>query len=152
MRAPMAVLARLAILCLGMTAGALAIAQGMTVTQREALTAAEVWLARVDKQQYADAWSAAAEPFRTSVTRQAFSEGAPKLRKDFGKVASRKGEKLAYVGEHPDHSDPTGAAKPGMQIAIHFDTTFAGKKKAVEEVTMLLESDGIWRPVGYYIQ
>ena len=47
---------------------------------------------------------------------------------------------------------PTSAPKPGMKIAIHFDTTFAGKKKATEEVTMLLESDGIWRPVGYYIQ
>ena len=152
MRAPIDMLVRVAIVFLGMAAGTLAFAQGMTATQREALTAAEVWLARVDKQQYADAWSAAAEPFRTSVTKQAFAEGAPKLRKDFGKVAARKGEKLAFVGDHPDHADPTGAAKPGMQIAIHFDTTFTSKKKATEEVTMLLESDGIWRPAGYYIQ
>ncbi len=151
MRVSLAIVSRLAALALAAMLAAHAGAQGMTPPQREALTAAETWLARVDKQQYADAWTAAAEPFRTSVTKQAFTQGAPKLRKDFGKVASRKGEKIAYVGDPPDASDPL-AVKPGMKIAIHFDTTFAGKKKATEELTMLLESDGIWRPVGYYIQ
>ncbi|MCC7039559.1 MAG: DUF4019 domain-containing protein [Burkholderiales bacterium] len=127
-------------------------AQGMTPPQREALNAAQTWLARVDKQQYADAWTAAAEPFRTSVTRQAFVEGAPKLRRGLGKVTARSGDKLAYVGAPPDPSDPSGAVKPGMKIAIHFTTKFAGDKTATEEVTMLLESDGVWRPVGYYLQ
>jgi len=147
-----ALLVRIATVVVATALAPLAWAQGMTPPQREALNAAETWLARVDKQQYADAWTAAAEPFRSSVTRQSFVEGAPKLRKDLGKVASRTGEKLAYVGAPPDPSDPTGAAKPGMKIAIHFDTRFAGNKKATEEVTMLLESDGVWRPVGYYIQ
>ena len=145
-------LLRTAALLLALPLAPLAQAQGMTPPQREALNAAETWLARVDRQQYGDAWTAAAEPFRTTVTRQAFVEGAPGLRKDLGKVASRKGEKLAYVGAPPDPSDPAGAAKPGMKIAIHFDTKFAGNRKATEEVTMLLESDGMWRPVGYYIQ
>ncbi len=129
-----------------------ALAQGMTPPQREALTAAEAWLARVDQQRYADAWTAAAEPFRASVAKQAFVEGAPKLRKGLAKVASRSGEKLAYVGAPPDPADPSGAAKPGLKIAIHFTTEFAGGKQATEEVTMLLESDGVWRPVGYYLQ
>ena len=135
------------LLAVGMHASA----QSMTVPQREALTAAEEWLGRVDQGQYADAWKAAADPFRKEVSREAFVRGAPPLRKDLGKVISRKGEKIAYVGETPDPSDPT-AVKPGMKIAIHFDTKFAGGKTATEEMTMLLEGDGVWRPVGYYLQ
>ncbi len=145
-------LARTAALVAVMVLASFAVAQGMTPPQREALDAAETWLARMDRQQYADAWTAAAEPFRASVARQAFVDGAPGLRKGLGKVASRKGEKLAFVGAAPDTSDPGAALKPGMKIAIHFDTRFTGGKAATEEVTMLLESDGVWRPVGYYIQ
>lgn len=150
MRALHASFARVAAVLVALVMSSAALAQ-MTPPQREALTAAEAWLARVDKQQYGDAWTAAAEPFRASVTRQAFTEGAPRMRKDLGKLMSRKGEKLAYVGGTPDPSEPSGA-KPGMKIAIHFDTKFAGDKTATEEVTMLLESDGVWRPMGYYIQ
>lgn len=145
-------LVRIATLVVAMALVPVAAAQGMTPPQREALNAAETWLARMDNQQYADAWTAAAEPFRASVARQAFVNGAPGLRKGLGKVASRKGEKLAFVGAAPNPSDPAGALEPGMKIAIHFDTKFAGGKAATEEVTMLLEGDGVWRPVGYYIQ
>ncbi len=152
MRPSRFLLPRPAALLLALAVPALAAAQGMTPPQREALTAAEAWLARVDQQRYADAWSAAAEPFRTSVTKQAFVEGAPKLRKGLVKVISRSGEKLAYVGAPPDPADPAGAVRPGMKIAIHFQTKFAGNKQATEEVTMLLEGDGVWRPVGYYLQ
>ena len=146
------VIARTGAWALALALTTLAQAQSMTPPQREALNAAETWLVRIDRQQYADAWTAAAEPFRTSVTRQAFVDGAPKLRKGLGKVTGRTGEKLAYVGAPPDPSDPTAAVKPGMKIAIHFNTRFAGDRKATEEVTMLLESDGVWRPVGYYLQ
>ena len=145
------VLVRCVVLALVAGLAPLAAAQGMSTVQREALNAAEVWLVRVDKQQYGDAWSAAAEPFRASVPRAAWNEGIAKLRKEYGRVASRKGEKIAFVGEAPDPSAP-GTSKPGMKVAIHFDTKFAGSKAATEEVTMLLESDGVWRPVGYYIQ
>jgi ribosomal protein S17E len=33
-----------------------------------------------------------------------------------------------------------------------FDATFAGNKQAQEEVTMVLEKDGVWRVAGYYIR
>lgn len=127
----------------------LALAQAMSPSQRDALNAAEVWLVRVDKQQYGPAWQAAAESFRTSVSRRDWNDGIARLRKEYGRFVSRKGEKIACVGEAPGTE---GVAKPGMKIVIHFDTKFAGNKAATEEVTMTLEGDGVWRPMGYYIQ
>ena len=43
-------------------------------------------------------------------------------------------------------------SKVGTEVAILFESTFAGKKQAQEEMNMVLEKDGIWRVAGYYIK
>ncbi len=135
----------------GMTAGA--VAQPVSPAQREALNGAERWLAVVDQQRYANAWAMAAEPFKATVTREAWRDGIPKLRGEYGRVVLRKADKVGYVGEAPDPSDAAAQSKPGARIAILFATKFAGSKKsATEEVTMILEDDGLWRVAGYYIK
>jgi hypothetical protein len=127
-------------------------AQSMSAPQREALNGAERWLIPVDNERYADAWAMAAEPFKSSVTREDWRVGIRKLRKEYGRVVIRKAGKVAYVGSAPDPNDPATQTKPGMRIAMLFDTKFAGNKQATEEVTMVLEDDGIWRVAGYYIK
>ena len=132
-------------------AGATA-AQSMMPAQREALNAAERWLVPVDSERYGDAWTMAAESFKTQVPRQTFRDGIAKIRKDYGKVVSRSGEKMAFKGEVPAPDQPDAQTKPGTEVAILFETKFAGNKSAQEEVTMVLEKDGIWRTAGYYIK
>lgn len=128
----------------------LAVAQ--TPDQRVALDAAERWLVPVDEQRYADAWAMASESFKKQVSREQWREGIRKIRKDYGRVVTRKGDKLAYVGVKPASDYPTSGPQEGMQIAILFDTKFAGNKDATEEVTMIYEKDGLWRVAGYFIR
>ena len=125
-------------------------AQAITPEQRKALNAAERWLVIVDAERYANAWAMAAESLKASVPQQEFRDGIGKIRKDYGRVVLRKSEKIGFVGETPEPDDPSGAAKEGMQIAILFDTKFAGNKRATEEV--MLEKDGLWRVAGYNIR
>ena len=85
--------------------------------------------------------------------REQWRDGIRKIRKDYGRVVLRKGEKIALRRRRarPDQTrDAT--ASPAREVAILFDTKFAGNKQAPEEVTMVLENDGIWRVAGYYIK
>ena len=127
-------------------------AQAMMPAQREALNAAERWLVPVDAQRYGDAWAMAAESFKAKVPRDTFRDGIAKIRKDYGKVDKRSGEKMAFRGDAPAPDQGDARAKPGTEVAILFETVFAGRKQAQEEVTMVLEQDGIWRVAGYYIK
>ena len=43
-------------------------------------------------------------------------------------------------------------APDGKFVMMQFDTSFAAKKTAVETVTFMLEKDGAWRSVGYFIR
>ena len=128
------------------------IAQTMMPAQRDALNAAERWLVPVDSQRYGDAWAMASETFKAKVPRDTFRDGIAKIRLDYGKLVKRSGEKMAFRGEAPAPDQPDSQTKPGTEVAILFDTTFAGSKQAQEEVTMVLEKDGIWRVAGYYIR
>ena len=134
----------------GLAAGAAA--QSLSPDQRQALDAAERWLVPVDAQRYNDAWAMASAPFKAAVGRDDWRDGIRKIRKDYGKVVARKGQRMAYVGEAPGPDYPTTGPKEGMKIGILFDSTFAGKKKATEEMTMVYEKDGLWRVAGYYIR
>ena len=126
-------------------------AQPASPDQRAAIGAAERWLARVDAQRYADAWSMGAESFKSEVDRKRWDDGIRGLRREYGRVVSRRAEKAAFVGGAPEGGD-AGGAKAGAEMSILFDTRFARRKQATEEVIMVLEQDGLWRVAGYYIR
>ncbi|MCC6196152.1 MAG: DUF4019 domain-containing protein [Burkholderiales bacterium] len=128
------------------------LAQSMDAPQRAALNAAERWLVPVDNERYADAWAMASDTFKATIPRQEWRDGIRKIRKPYGRVVLRKGDSIAFVGAAPPAPDQGTQAKSGMKVAILFDTKFAGSKQAVEEITLVLESDGIWRVASYYIK
>ena len=128
------------------------LAQSMTPVQREALNAAEKWLVPVDSRRYNDAWAMAAESFKAQVARDDFRNGIAKIRKDYGKLVKRSGEKMAFRGDAPVADQGDAPLKVGAEVAILFESTFAGNKQAQEEINMVLEKDGIWRVAGYYIK
>ena len=127
-------------------------AQSMMPAQRQALNAAERWLEPVDGGRYADAWAMAAESFKAKVPKEQFRDGIANIRKDYGKLVSRSGEKMAFRGEAPAPDQPDAQTKPGTEVSILFETKFAGNKQAQEELTMVFERDGVWRTAGYYIK
>jgi hypothetical protein len=120
--------------------------------EQDAINAAEKWLANVDAGKAAASWAMAAETFRTAVAKPQWTTGLRDLRKPYGKLASRKAERLAHVGERPTATDATPGAATNDQVSIIFDTKFAGGKSANEEVTLIRENDGIWRVAGYFIR
>ncbi len=143
---------------LALTMGALvamsagAVAQPMPPDQREALNAAERWLAPVDDKRYANAYAMASAQFKSTIDRQKWLDGIREIRKDYGRVVARKGEKIGYYGQAPGPDYQATGPKEGMQITILFTTKFAGNKQAVEEVAMIYENDGQWRVAGYHIR
>jgi len=113
--------------------------------EKAATAAAEKWLGLVDKGEYAASWKDAASYFRSRVTEQKWAQMAQGVRAPLGKLETRKLANEAYRTALPGAPD-------GQYVVMQFDASFAKKQSAVETVTTVLDKDGQWRVVGYYIR
>ena len=113
--------------------------------EEAAKTAADAWLALVDKEQYAESWDQAAKAFKGAVTRDKWKEAAAAARTPLGKVVSRKLKSRQYTESLP-------RAPAGRYVIIEYDTEFEKKPAAVEIVTPMADPDGTWRVSGYFIR
>ena len=109
-----------------------------------AVAAAEEWLKRVDKCDYAGSWTEAAEFLRNAMKQAQWVQALTAYHTPLGKVISRKVISKALKTSLPGAPD-------GEYVIIQFATSFENKKSAVETVTPMLEKDGKWRVSGYYI-
>ena len=66
-------------------------------------------------------------------------------RKPLGNVLSRNLMFTKYTNTLPGAPD-------GEYVVIQYKTSFENKASAVETVTPMLDTDGIWRVSGYYIK
>ncbi len=113
--------------------------------EKAALKAAKAWLVLVDSGKYAKSWQEAAAYFRNNVDREQWEHSLNGIRRPLGSVISRKAVETMYTNYLPGAPD-------GDYVVIHFESSFENKKKAVETVTPMLDSDGHWRVSGYYIK
>ena len=116
-----------------------------TSKEKAAVAAAEKWLGLVDRGNYAASWSGAATFFRNAVTQEKWEQSMQAFRKPLGKLVSRRVKTAEYKTSLPGAPD-------GQYVVIEFETSFANKKSAVETVTAVLDKDGTWRVVGYFIK
>lgn len=107
--------------------------------------AAEPWLALVDSGRYAESWKQAASLFRSKITAAQWEEAVRSAREPLGAVVSRNLVSAQYTRTLPGAPD-------GEYVVLRYETEFANKKKAVETVTPMKDSDGAWRIAGYFIQ
>ncbi len=110
-----------------------------------AVKAAESWLAVVDAGDYGRSWADSAALFRAAVTKEQWQQALAGSRKPLGSLVSRKVKSTQFATSLPGAPD-------GEYVVIQFTTSFANKKTAVETVTPMKESDGVWRVSGYYIK
>lgn len=110
-----------------------------------AVAAVEDWIAGIDAENYAQSWKDASKFFQASITEAAWSEALTSARPPLGKMKTRKLLDAKITKSLPGAPD-------GEYVIILFDTSFTAKEKAVETVTFMKESDGIWKAVGYLIQ
>lgn len=129
----------LAILLAGLSASA-------AETQTSAAErAAAQWLALVDAGNYAASWSEAAQLFKSSVSKEQWSQMIESVRTPLGKLNSRTLKSSTYTTSLPGVPD-------GKYVVIQYDSTFEHKKSAIETVTPMLDKDGQWRVSGYFIK
>ncbi len=113
--------------------------------EKQAVAAAEPWLALVDDGKYAESWDAAAEYLKKAITKDDFVKSLNAARKPLGKLKSREIKSKEYRTSLPGAPD-------GQYVVIQFKTSLENKKSAVETVTPMLDKDGKWRVSGYYIR
>ena len=122
------------------------VAYGADATlKKDALAAAENWLAIIDKGEYAESWKEAAEYFKTAVSQNQWVNSLQAVRKPLGKVNFRTVKSTTYKTSLPGAPD-------GEYVVIQFTTTFENKKSALETVTPMKDKDGKWRVAGYFIK
>jgi hypothetical protein len=113
--------------------------------EKDALNAAEEWLALVDAGDYGSSWDAAAELSKKSVTKEMWAQSIKAVRSAMGDLISRSVKSAQYATSLPGAPD-------GEYVVIQFSASFTNKKSAIETVTPMKDPDGRWRVSGYYIK
>lgn len=113
--------------------------------EKQAGAAAKAWLAMVDTAAYAPSWEASATPMKAAVTLQEWERSMKAVREPLGAVKARKLASAVYTTTLPGAPD-------GEYVVLTFHTRFAKKRRAVETVTPLLDTDGKWHVGGYFIK
>lgn len=121
------------------------VAFGADTSQKDALAAAENWLAMIDHGEYAKSWQEAAAYFKSVITEAEWVQSMQTVRKPLGKVISIKFKSLTPKTSLPNTPE-------GKYVVIQFETSFEKGKSGLENVNAQLESDGKWRVAGYGIQ
>jgi len=134
----------LAILILALPLPALA-AEKHDEAEKQALAAAESWLALVDDGKYAESWDTAAEYLKNAVTKDDFVKSLNAARKPLGKLKSKE-------VKSKDSRTSLPGAPDGEYVVIQFKISFENKKAAIETITPMLDKGGKWRVSGYYIR
>ena len=110
-----------------------------------AMTAAQDWLALVDRGNYGASWDAAAELFREKVERAKWETMVESIRAPLGGVISRKVRIASVMRDVP-------GAPAGEYVVIQYDTRYENRPLTTEVVTPMRDKDGAWRVSGYYIR
>lgn len=108
-------------------------------------TAADAWLALVDRGEYALSWAEAAAYFRGAMAQEQWVESLTGVRAPLGAVVSR-------VLRSAESATSLPGAPDGEYVIMQYDTTFEHKQSAVETVTPMRDPDGAWRVAGYFIK
>ncbi len=110
-----------------------------------AVAAAKEWLALVDEGRYDRSWKESAPFFQEKVPESVWSGQLDAVRKPLGAVRSREVLVSQFATQLP-------GAPEGEYVVIQFKTSFEKKPEAVETVTPMKDSGGVWRVSGYFIR
>jgi hypothetical protein len=113
--------------------------------EKDALKAAEEWLALIDAGDYGSSCDEASELSKKSVTKEMWAQSIKAVRSAMGDLISRSVKSAQYATSLPGAPD-------GEYVVIQFFASFTNKKSAIETVTPMKDPDGRWRVSGYYIK
>jgi hypothetical protein len=110
----------------------------------ESTKIAQAWLKLVDDGNYAQSWKESASRFRAQVTEEKWVGAMNQVRQPLGAVNARELAEATFANELP-------RAPKGEYWVVRFATAFEAAK-ANEVVTLMLDTDGQWHVVGFFIR
>lgn len=135
----------LAMLCILLAAGAVIAQEAKPEAVTKAQADVKAWLTLTDSGKYGESWDAAGSLFKSAVTRGAWEKAVGDVRGPLGAVKSRKLKSATYSKTIP-------GAPAGDYVIIEYETDFEKQAGTIETATAMLEKDGAWRVVGYFIR
>ena len=112
---------------------------------QQAQAATHAWLSYVDQGEYAKSWQEAAQPLKKAMTSAQWQIALTEARAPLGAVISRQPVLVQY-------KPPVPNAPTDEYVVIQYQTRFANRVTAIETVTPIRETDGLWRVSGYFVQ
>ena len=110
-----------------------------------AVSSANRWLRQIDSGQFQEAYTGAGALMRGAVLFEPWQEAIAKVRTPLGMVHKRE---LTYGALEKELAN----LPRGEYAQLRFRTDFASKYEVTEHVTLMLEADGQWRTIGYFIK
>ncbi|MGB9628456.1 MAG: DUF4019 domain-containing protein [Thermodesulfobacteriota bacterium] len=112
--------------------------------EKSAISSATEWLNLVDEGRYEKSWEESASLFKIEVSRDKWLGLLKDNRFPLGKVLTRKLKLKHYTKSMPGAPD-------GDYVVLQYETTFEKKPSTLETITPMLDKDGKWRVMNYYI-
>jgi len=112
---------------------------------RAADTAAQAWLALVDKGRVAESWDEAALTLQLAVTKAKWVEAVKKARGSYEPFGARRQIMARYTTDLPN-------ASQGQYVLFQYETSVSGDRQVVETVVPVLEGKRGWRISGYFVR
>jgi hypothetical protein len=112
-----------------------------TPKEEPAIQAAERWLSLVDEERYPESWETLAGLFKKDMNKEAWINDLNRFRKPLGKLVKRT---LQYESK-------SSGASIGEYHIFQYETSFENKKPVLEAVSVIKDTDGNWRILGYSI-
>tara|TARA_B100001250_G_C19758170_1_gene771156 strand:- start:110 stop:520 length:411 start_codon:yes stop_codon:yes gene_type:complete len=114
--------------------------------EKRATMSANTWLTQIDNGNYLVSWDSAGKYFQNQVQKDRWSAALTASRRPLGKLISkRKLNSSEYKTELPGAPD-------GKYYVFTFNVSYEKKNSAVETVTLIQDSEGAWKVVGFYIK
>ncbi len=103
------------------------------------------WLALVDSGRYETSWESAASLFQVAISKEDWVRTINAVRSPLGEVQTRELASAKFTTTLPGAPD-------GEYVLFQIDSSFERKASAVETVTALRDTDGVWKVSGYFIK
>jgi hypothetical protein len=110
-----------------------------------AKAAAAAWLSLVDAADARSSWEQASVNFKSTITSAQWSQALSAVRGPLGTLRQREQKTVQFTKTLPGAPD-------GQYFLLQYQSAFQSKASATETVTVVMDPDGTWRVVGYFIK
>lgn len=121
------------------------IALGNSLYTKEAETQAQAWLSKMDDANVDGSWGGMSTIFSQQLSKQDWDLSIQGMHGYFGKPGERKLSKSFYKTSSFNAPD-------GDYVDVTFSTDYANAPGRTELVTMVRESEGVWKVAGFSIE